>query len=174
MQVIDNKDIALSISFQWCICSGHNYSLLYLVLSLIKGLIKVHWKWMLFIWEIHYCIWSMSESCADVLSWNFCNQFILHLNSQEPEKTLDIFNITLARQQAEVEVSFLSHIWQFSSIINILLILTVYHHKWNFLFSCSFYSTVLWKHICLLPVYLFVDMALIVVCWSPKALKMAL
>lgn len=29
--------------------------------------------------------------------------------SQEPEKTLDIFNITLARQQAEVEVSSVSH-----------------------------------------------------------------
>lgn len=28
--------------------------------------------------------------------------------SQEPEKTLDIFNITLARQQAEVEVSTVS------------------------------------------------------------------
>jgi len=32
-----------------------------------------------------------------------------YLYLQETEKTLDIFNITLARQQAEVEVSFL--IW---------------------------------------------------------------
>ena len=32
------------------------------------------------------------------------NRVTLSLCSQEPEKTLDIFNITLARQQAEMEV----------------------------------------------------------------------
>lgn len=35
------------------------------------------------------------------------NEMMMYLYCQEPEKTLDIFNITLVRQQAEMEVSSL-------------------------------------------------------------------
>lgn len=45
--------------------------------------------------------------------------------SQETEKSLDIFNITLARQQAEVEVRFLSYIehW-YTNLVTVVWIVT--------------------------------------------------